>query len=141
MSAFITDTDYDSTIHSEILDSLTRGDSTIVEQCENDAIAEMKGYLSVRYDTDAIFSKTGSDRNALVLMYAKDIAVYHMFCVHNPYKISKIRQDRYDRAMEWLKQVAQGNILIADADRLPGEEQKRRANFSIISNPMNDPHF
>lgn len=141
MSAFITETDYDSTIHSEILDSLTRGDSTVVEQCENDAIAEMKGYLSARYDVEAIFSKTGSERNALVLMYAKDIAVYHMFCVHNPYKISKVRQDRYDRAMEWLKQVAQGNIMIADADRLPDNTARDRSNFYIGSNGMRETHY
>lgn len=141
MSAFITDTDYDSTIHAEILDSLVRGDSTVVEQCENDAIAEMKGYLSSRYDVDAIFSKTGSERNDLILMYAKDIAVYHMFCVHNPYKISKVRQDRYDRAMEWLKQVSQGNIMIADADKLDDETRKLRSNFTIVSNGMKETHY
>lgn len=141
MSAFITDTDYDSTIHAEILDSLVRGDSTVVEQCENDAIAEMKGYLSSRYDVDAIFSKTGSERNDLILMYAKDIAVYHMFCVHNPYKISKVRQDRYDRAMEWLKQVSQGNIMIADADKLDAETRKLRSNFTIVSNGMKETHY
>lgn len=73
-------------------------------------------------------------------MYAKDIAVYHMFCVHNPYKISKIRQDRYDRydrAMEWLKQVSQGNIKIADADKLPDDERKLRSNFTIVSKRNN----
>lgn len=141
MSAFITRTDYDSTIHAEILDALVRNDETVVEQCENDAIAEMKGYLSSRYNTDSIFSQTGDSRNTLILMYAKDIAVYHMFCVHNPYKISKIRQDRYDRAMEWLRQVSAGKILIADAPELDPATRKERSNFTILSNPMNDPHY
>lgn len=141
MSDFIELSDYDSSIHAEILDALTRSDSTIVEQCENDAIAEMKGYLSAKYDVEKIFSATGTDRNTLILMYAKDIAIYHVFCVHNPYKISKIRQDRYDRAMEWLKNVASGQILIADAPELDTDTQKKRATFSIISNRMNDPHF
>lgn len=141
MSNFIQRQDYDSTLHTEILDALVRNDETVVEQCENDAIAEMKGYLSARYDVDAIFSKEGDERNALVLMYAKDIAVYHMFCVHNPYKMSQIRKDRYDRAMEWLQQVAKGNIQIADADPLPDEDRLKRANFYIHSNAMNDPHF
>ena len=27
----------------------------------------------------------------------------YIFCQHNPYKLAKIRQDRYDRAIEWLK--------------------------------------
>lgn len=140
-SGFIQLEDYDSTIHAEILDSLVRSDATVVEQCGNDAIAEMKGYLGGRYDVEAMFSKTGAERNRLVLMYAKDIAVYHMFCVHNPYKISKIRQDRYDRAMAWLKMVSEGKLLIVDGDPLPDETARKRSNFTILSNPMNDPHF
>lgn len=141
MAAFITKEDYDSTLHAEILDALTRNDETIIEQCENDAIAEMKGYLSARYDVDAIFAKTGNDRNALVLMYAKDIAVYHMFCVHNPYKMSGVRKDRYERAMEWLKGVAQGNLQIADAPLLPSDERRQRSNFSIVANPLKPTHY
>lgn len=141
MSSFITKSDYDSTLHAEILDALVRNDEAVIEQCENDAIAEMKGYLGGKYDVDAIFAKEGTQRNSLILMYAKDIAVYHMFCVHNPYKISKIRQDRYDRAIEWLKQVASGNILIVDADKLPDEEAKNRSNFSILSNRLKETHY
>lgn len=141
MSSFITKSDYDSTLHAEILDALVRNDETVIEQCENDAIAEMKGYLGGRYDVDAIFAKEGDQRNSLILMYAKDIAVYHMFCVHNPYKISQIRQARYDRAIEWLKQVASGNILIADADKLPADEAKSRSNFSIVANRLKETHY
>ena len=75
MSTFIEITDYDSTIHREILDSLTRDREDIVEVCEDQAIAEMRSYLSRWYDCDAIFSKTGAERHPLILMYAKDIAV------------------------------------------------------------------
>lgn len=141
MSDFIELEDYDSTLHAEILDALVRNDEAVIEQCENDAIAEMKGYLSGRYDTDAIFARRGSERNNLILMYAKDIAVYHLFCLHNPYKMSKVRQDRYDRAMEWLRQVSAGKISIADADRLPEDDQRKNSNFYIHSNPMHDPHY
>lgn len=141
MSDFIQIEDYDSTLHTEILDALVRNDEAVIEQCENDAIAEMKGYLSGRYDAGAIFARRGSERNTLILMYAKDIAVYHLFCLHNPYKMSKVRQDRYDRAMEWLKQVAAGKISIADADQLPEDDQRRNSNFYIHSNPMHDPHY
>ena len=66
----------------------------------------MRGYLSARYDADTIFKAEGTARNELVLMMAVDIAVYHLFSIHNPQKMSQIRKDRYDRAMEWLKQVA-----------------------------------
>ncbi len=120
MANFINITDYDATIHKEILDSLLRKDSAsydpqIIEICEDRAISEMRSYLNKAYDCDAIFSATGTDRHALILMFAIDITVYHIFCQHNPYKISKIRQDRYDRAIEWLKGIKKGDITIDGA--------------------------
>ena len=93
MSKFINTSDYDATIHREILDSLLRKESTtydpqIIEICEDRAVAEMRGYLNKTYDCDKIFSAEGGDRNALILMFALDITVYHIFCQHNPYKMS-----------------------------------------------------
>ena len=82
----------------------------------------MRSYLNKAYDCDAIFSATGTARHALILMFAIDITVYHIFCQHNPYKIAKIRQDRYDRAIEWLKGVMKGDITIDGAPLLPAEE-------------------
>lgn len=123
MSNFIDTGDYDATIHREILDQLLRRDSPsydaqIVEICEDRAVSEMRSYLNKQYDCDAIFSATGSDRHALILMFAIDIAVYHIFCQHNPYKMSQIRKDRYDRAIEWLKGVMRGDITIDGAPTL-----------------------
>ena len=66
-------------------------------------------------------------------MYAVDIALYHLFSLHNPYKISGIRKDRYDRAMEWLKMVANGDITIGGAPRLPQSEARENARFIIDS--------
>lgn len=136
MAAFINIEDYDASIHREILDSLLRADSEnydpqIIEICEDRAIAEMKSYLNKTYDVEEIFSATGSDRNALILMFALDIAIYHIFCQHNPYKISQIRQDRYERAVEWLKGVMKGDITIADAPRLPDEEVKANSRWQM----------
>ena len=84
MSQFVELTDYDASIHRDILDALVREDETLVEVCEDRAIAEMRCYLSKRYDCDKIFSATGTGRNELVLMMVIDIAVYHIFCIHNP---------------------------------------------------------
>ena len=78
MSQFVELTDYDASIHRDILDALVREDETLVEVCEDRAIAEMRCYLSKRYDCDKIFSATGTGRNELVLMMVIDIAVYHM---------------------------------------------------------------
>ena len=70
MSKFIELSDYDASIHREILDALTREDDAVVEICEDRAVAEMRCYLSRRYDCDKIFTATGDKRNQLVLMMA-----------------------------------------------------------------------
>ena len=146
MSQFITTEDYDASIHREILDSLLRhdsdvSDSAIVEICEDRAIEEMRCYLSKYYDCDAIFSATGSDRNPLILMMAVDIAVYHIFCQHNPYKMSEIRKERYNRAVEWLKAVAAANITIDGAPRLPEEELHANSPWQIESELLRPSHL
>lgn len=141
MSKFINTSDYDATIHREILDSLLRKESTtydpqIIEICEDRAVAEMRGYLNKTYDCDKIFSAEGGDRNALILMFALDITVYHIFCQHNPYKMSKIRQDRYDRAIEWLKGVMTGDITIDGAPRLPEEDVADNSRWQIMADEV-----
>lgn len=141
MSRFIKTSDYNATIHREILDTITREDCAVVEICEDRAIAEMRSYLSGRYDCDAIFAAQDADRNELILMMAIDITVYHIFCIHNPQKLSQVRVDRYNRAVEWLKAVAAGKISIADAPMLPEDDLKHNAPTLIQGNPKRDQHF
>ena len=135
MSQFIDIKDYDASLHREILDALVRDDETLVEICEDRAIAEMRGYLSKRYDCNAIFSTTGKKRNQLILMMVIDIAVYHIFCIHNPQKLSQVRTDRYERAVEWMKAVASEEVSIDGAPLLPEEERAKKAELMFKSNP------
>lgn len=136
MSQFVNIEDYDASVHREILDALVRDDEALVEICEDRAIEEMRSYLSKRYDCDAIFSAEGKDRNQLILMMVIDIAVYHIFCIHNPQKLSQVRKDRYERAVEWMKAVANEDISIDGAPLLPEEERAAKASVMFRSNPQ-----
>lgn len=135
MANFIDISDYDASIHREILDALVRDDESLVEICEDRAIAEMKSYLSHRYDIKAVFEARDKERNELVLMMAIDIAVYHIFSIHNPAKIAQIRKDRYERAKEWLVAIANEQVSISDAPLLPAGDRVGRSQFMISSNP------
>lgn len=134
MSQFVDIKDYDASVHREILDALVRDDETLVEICEDRAIAEMRGYLSKRYDCNSIFSASGEERNLLILMMVIDIAVYHIFCIHNPQKLSQVRKDRYERAVEWMKAVANEEVSIDGAPLLPEEDRARKAALMFKSN-------
>ena len=113
MSDFIHPKDYDATIRKELLESITRLDAPVLEMSEDVAVLEMMPYLSA-YDVDVIFAPyvigTPDTRNMLVLMYAKDITIYHASVALFGSKINTLRQTRYDRAIEWCKEVAKGTI-------------------------------
>lgn len=144
MNNFIKIKDYDASIHRDILDSILRKDSAaqedaaVIEICEDRAVSEIRSYMSKTYDCNKIFSASDSERHPLILMMAIDISVYHLFCLHNPYKMSQIRKDRYDRAIDWLKAVATGNITIDGAPRLTKEEQKDNSPWQILSDTLRE---
>lgn len=141
MSQFVELSDYDASIHRDILDALVREDEAVIEVCEDRAIAEMRSYLARRYDCDRIFSATRADRNQLVLMMVIDIAVYHIFCIHNPQKLSQIRKDRYERAVEWMKAVAAEEISIEGAPLLPQKQRAAYSSFHVKSNRKRVNHW
>lgn len=141
MTNFININDYDASIHREILDSLVREDISLIDICEDRAIAEMRSYLAKRYDCDSIFSQAGDNRHPLVLMMALDIAIYHIFSIHNPVKLSQLRKDRYERATEWLKAVAKGDISIEGAPLAPSDILVSNQPMRIVSNPKRHNHF
>lgn len=139
LNHFINKQDYDATIHKEILDALTREDESILDICEERAISEMKSYMAGRYDVEAIFNARGSERHPLILMMAIDIATYHIFTIHNPQKLTGIRKDRYERAVEWLKHVSRGQVIIEGAP--PKPEGERASEYRMHSNPKRVNHF
>lgn len=144
MNNFIQITDYDATIHREILDSLLReeaGSSATVKVCENRAIATVRSLIGNRYDCDAIFAATGDQRNVIILKVCIDIAVYEIFCQHNPYKMSQIRKDRYDDAMTFLREVRDFDASIDGAPLLPEETQADNSRWQIESDSLRATHF
>ena len=112
-----------------------------MEICEDRAVEEMRCYLSKRYDCDRIFTRTGDERSQLVLMMAIDIAVYHIFSIHNPRNLSPLRKERYERAVEWLRAVAAEEISADGLPLLPEETRAAKSNFLIKSNRKRVNHW
>ena len=73
------------------------------------------------------------------MMMAMDIAIYHMFSIHNPQKISAIRVERYKRATEWLKAVRAGKTGIPGAP-VTDDPETVRGNYFMKSNPKRNNH-
>lgn len=107
--SFLTKAELSTHLYEENIDVITRGDETLPVAAIDTALQEAKGYLGA-FDKDAIFAAEGTGRNALLLTFVKDIAAWHLINLCNAGSDMKLRQDRYDRAVNWLKEVQKGNV-------------------------------
>lgn len=127
-------------LYAENVDVIARGDESIMKAAISSAVAEMRGYMRA-YDVNAVFSATGDNRDDLVLTYCKDIATWHFLVLCNAGHELKLRQDRYDRAISWLKSVQKGDFV---PDLPPAQDENGNTGTSIIkfgSNPKRGQHF
>lgn len=120
---------------------VSQASGEIRDNAELEACEEIAGYLRPKYDTEAVFSAEGEERNRLVVMYAADIALYHMIAAMPQKMGSEIRKERYERAVKWLEGVQAGKIipdlpLATDEDGTPtgdllifGSQKQLRHNW------------
>ena len=121
MSHFITPSELDTAIYSHVMSDISGSDASIVEAAIDAAVDEVKSYLASRYDTDTIFSQTGTSRSALIVEHCKTIAVWNLIRLSNSELLYQQWRERYDRVVDYLKQVADGSItpqlpIITDSD-------------------------
>ena len=127
-------------VRSEAILSISRGDDAIPQAAIDGAISEAKGYLS-RFDTAVIFGAVTNERHQLLLIFLKDIAAWHLVNICNPNIDLKLRKERYDRAIEWLKGVQKGDI-VPDFPILVDDAGVSTAGLiKYGSNPKRNQHF
>ncbi len=106
---FLTDTDYNSHQATKNLNILTKDDTVSVRNfAELAAEEQMRSYLANRFDIAKIFDKVGTERNPLLVMYLVDMTVYHMFAKIPNRQTPEDVGLRFEEAINWLKDVANG---------------------------------
>jgi phage gp36-like protein len=135
---FITTDELETHIYGENSDIISREDDAIPQAAVDGAIAEAKSYLK-KYDVATVFAKTGANRNALLLIFVKDIAVWHFIQLGNPGIDIELRKTRYKAAIAWLIGVQKGDI---NPD-LPEADDDTYASGAIQfgSNTKREQHF
>lgn len=114
---FLEQSELKSALYEYQLSEITESDPDIVAMAIAAAVEEMKSYLSpnnqgrwndgrTRYDTAAIFTASGAERNPLILELCKSMAVYYICRLSNVDIIEEKLQKRYDRAIDWLEKVS-----------------------------------
>jgi phage gp36-like protein len=126
---FLSIEDYKAVVDNKTLDVINQSDPENLNRAEGYAIDEISSYLRAAessktgirpYDIAAAFSATGADRNRQLVMYACDVALYHLIA-WLPGRIGfDIREIRYKRAIEWLESVQAGKVIL-DIPLVPEE--------------------
>jgi phage gp36-like protein len=133
--------DFDSSIHNDILMAVVKQKQHVVAECSQVAVEEMSGYLSNRFDVVSIFEKQGKDRNNYLLMLAKDIALYHICCIHNPQKLTEVRRMRYEDAITTLVKIQSGKYAPVGLPVLQVESNNAEGGYLFSSNTKRDNHL
>lgn len=139
---FLTPSELRTHLYGESIDTISRGDEVIILSAIDAAIQEAAGYLGA-YDREKIFAARLKERNALLLLFVKDIAVWHFINLCNAGYELDLREKRYDRAIAWLRQVQKGEItpslpmLDTDGDGKPDGSTE----YIFGSNPKRSQHF
>lgn len=110
---FITEEDYRVVVGENALKVISQTDESNRLMAEAEAREEIACYLRHKYDCEAIFSAEGDGRNRQIVMYACDIALYHMVSAIPGKMGSEVRKERYERAIKWLEGVQAGKIVPA----------------------------
>lgn len=135
--SYVTTDEIKTHLYEEQIDVITAGDDTILQSAIDAAISEAKGYLRA-FDIAAEFNKTGIQRNSLLIIFLKDIAVWHFINICNVNTDLSLRLERYKRAIDWLKAVQKGDVV---PDLEPLAEEKKTGVILFSSNQKRDNHY
>ncbi len=91
-------------MYPEILKTLSREPEYIITAIA-DAEAEVRAYLTARYEIDQELAKTGSSRNILVVKIVRDVAIYNIYNISNPVNMPESRVQNYKDKIAFLKEV------------------------------------
>ncbi|MDX1903780.1 MAG: phage protein Gp36 family protein [Thermonemataceae bacterium] len=128
---WLTDNDIRMQIRNTVLQQIIEQNTDLLNQAELASLSEIESYLRDKYNVAAIWASQAEERNALLVVYAVDILLYHLHSRINPNQIPDLRIKRYDDAIAYLKAIAKGSISI----QLPLQESSSYTDkFGIGSN-------
>jgi phage gp36-like protein len=138
---------------ADSIELISDGDETMLQAAIDGAMVEAKSYLAafdiaiefakskpapIDPDADPAPTPEADTRNPLLIIFIKDIAVWHFVNICNVNTSMAIREDRYNRAVAWLKGVQRGE-LVPDLPALSVEQKTDLITFS--SNQKRNNHF
>lgn len=142
MARFLQQADYSMQIKTEIVKLLTATDwfnSADLIRAENTAISQIRNRIAKRYDCDTIFAEAGDpdERDQWIITITIDIALYHLYSKNNKIDLPQHRSDRYQDAIDWIKDVGRGETS-ADLPEVTNDDGEAYSDVRIWGREPND---
>ena len=111
--AYLLKADLQTSIEQTLLDALdwSSDDSIITTACSQ-AIGQIRSYTIDKYDIATELAKTSTSRDDMVLMLARDLAIYHIWSYVDPASVPVTRKERYKAAIDYLKDIQNGAVTL-----------------------------
>lgn len=110
--AFILKTDIQRYLEVDTIDQLTDSDDTIVTAAIEDAEDRIREKISPRYDLDAEYAKTGTDRHRSLMKHCISLSIYFLFQRVYIDVLPEGREVAYQEAETWLNDVYMGKLNV-----------------------------
>lgn len=138
---FVTPQELYTHLYEESVAAISGNDERLLASAISAAVGEVKGYLH-KYDTDKLFGATGDERDSLLLLWVKDVAVWHYINIANPGVDFEVRKTRYEYVRAILKDI-QKEYYLPDFQRKTGGDGKieNTSGFRIGSNVKRKNHI
>lgn len=137
--AYITLAELSTHLGTDTIEAISDGNDALLQAAIDAAYVEVKSYLSA-FDIAGEFAKTTTARNALLIVFVKDIAVWHFINICNVNTDMKLRAKRYDDAQNWLKACQKGDRS-PDIPKAAGSDTTSNDTVSWGSNEKREMHF
>ena len=89
---------------------MTDNNDKITAECLLAAQSRVESYLRARYDTAALFSAQGDERNPELVMIVKNFALWFIVQRHNIDVLYSRVKEAYDIDVAYLTRIAEGKI-------------------------------
>ena len=109
---YFTENDYLQYIKANNFQALQDGEPLALKNAEATAIDIAKTYLSLKYDTDTIFTTEGSSRNMHLLQMCIYIVLYQLYQRLPKRQVPSNVESDYALAIETLEKIADGKLNI-----------------------------
>jgi phage gp36-like protein len=142
MARFIQESDYAMQIRQEIIRLLTSPTEWFTSikliRAEQTAVKQIRHRIGRRYNCGLVFAPAseiaGYDtRDEFIVTITIDIALYHLYSQTGMKDIPEHRQQRYQDALDWLRDVGNGDTLAELPEMTDGTTGEGYSEFMFQS--------